>query len=262
MPGIVRPPKPPVNPYLLSERTRTLFGGGGPTTVYGNQSLRIARPNTTGQPLIQSPNAPNPSLPMSDRGTIRTTRGNQFGFDEPTPLQFTSTPAILPASSSPPAWLGSSQYQPPGNVRPPNLPGPLSPTGIAPQVPGPSSFLGGGGQVTQGQGGAIIPTTIPTSSFLGGGGQWVMGPNGLPYYIGTPGPNTFIGAGGEAVRGPDGQPLVMPPPTTGGGGGFGTNYGGWGRGRGRGGGGGYGGYGGGGYIPPWLMSLYSWNYKG
>jgi hypothetical protein len=137
------------------------------------------------------------------------------------------------------------------------------PYNAAPPRPpaGPSTFLGGGGSAAQGPTGAGVPTTIPTGSVIGGGGQWVMGSNGLPYYIGTPGPNTFIGAGGEAVRGPDYGFQSPPPP---GGGGFGTNYG-WGRGRGGRGGYGGGGYGGGGYdsgyLPSWMMGLYSWNFK-
>lgn len=72
---------------------------------------------------------------------------------------------------------------------------------------------------------------------------------------------TALGAAPQATA-----PLVQPPPPTASGG---SGWGGWGTRYGRGGGGGGGGWGGGGggytpreYVPPWLMGLYSWNFKG
>ena len=260
---VYKPPVPRVRPpawyqYNSTPSTKPKFGRGGA----GANPFVPASNVYLNQPYQPPPAfAEGPSTFFGGGGDVQGPTG--------APVQVTPTPR-----NKPPAWL---------------------PTRPARSVEGPSSFFGGGGDVVRGPTGAPVSTSLPTGSFIGGGGNYVMGSNLKPYYIGPEGPNTFIGGGGEAVRGPWGEgggaywlpkgpagpntfigaggeavrgpdyPAPLQPPTTGGGGGgFGTNYNWKRRGGGRGGyGGGYGGsYGGSDYIPPWMMGLYSWNFKG
>lgn len=216
-----------------------------PATVYGDESIKIARPLAgpgAGQPLIQSPNAPNPSLPLSGPGTIRTTRGNQFGVDRPQGLSYTANPVTYNAQLPAPGY--NSWF--PGAPAPAWTP-PGSPAWMTPSNPpqGPNR------------------PTIPTGTFLGAGGQAIRSNDAnsfntywMPQVPADQLTTSVIGAGGELVN--TGNPIfpVAPPLGDQPQGGFGSTYARW---R-RGGRGGYGGYGGGGeYMPSSYLNLFNWN---
>ncbi len=201
-----------------------------------------------------------------------------------------------PGPGTPGAGPGSGSNPPPPPKEPPPPPKgrtlPRSPR-WAPRPTG--SFFGGGGLYAQGAQGQAVSITPGPSSFIGGGGQALATPN--VYWLpenNNPGSGTFTGAGGQAIRSSDeemyntywlpetpadklttsvigagGQlvntglpvfpvapPLEPPVPSPG----FGTNYA-WGRRRGGGGGGygGYGGYDGAQYAPNPYLNLFSWN---
>lgn len=204
------------------------------TAYFINQARRdeaVHQAAQTGRPVTYTPFVPTGSF---------VGRGGQMALTAEGAAQ-TQQARVQPPKppSNLPAWIGA----PAANVKSRNKQNTGTPTG---------TFTAQGGDVVQGPTGAPKLAYTPVSSVQSGGGNFVMGPNGVPYYVGTPGPNTFIAAGGEAVRGPDyGYEIPMEDS----GGGFGTQYN-WGRGGRR-----YGG-GGRGYLPSWLMGLYSWNFKG